>query len=64
LDTGKVAAAFFIRHTFEIYTDADHRYLDLPPGLRHWINRVTDENSPPLIPPQPSQREESSRVFD
>jgi|GEM_PF-5723606 hypothetical protein len=49
LDTGKVAAAFFTRHTFEIYTGADHRYLDLPPGLRHWISRVTDENSPSRI---------------
>ncbi|HLH76930.1 MAG TPA: hypothetical protein VKV28_09025 [Candidatus Binataceae bacterium] len=49
LDTGKVAAAFFTRHTFEIYGDADHRYLDLPPGLRHWITRVTDENSPGRI---------------
>ena len=49
LDTGKVAAALFTGHTFEIYSAGADRYLDLPPGLRHWVTRVTDENPPGRI---------------
>jgi len=46
LQTGHISAATLNDHRFTIYSDRGKQYLDLNPGLRMWISRVTDETTP------------------